>query len=129
MVYAPGHSQPTAPRRRYRTRRERLSVQAAGVLVLVLVGLVVFSLTSHQRHGGNGCVDFNYTTMIGGAEMYKCGAQARTLCATAPGGQSGKSGQSGKRGKRGKSGESVDTDFTVALRAACRRAGIATARS
>lgn len=120
MVYAPGHFQQTAPRRRYRTRRERLSVRAAAVLVLVLVGLVVFSLTNHQRHSGNGCIDFNYTTMIGGAEMYKCGAQARTLCATSAG---------GKDAKGAKSGKSVDTDFTAALRAACRRAGIATARS
>jgi hypothetical protein len=124
MVYAPGHSQrtnaqPTAPRR-YRTRRERLSVQVAAVLVLVLIGLVVFSLTNHQRHSGNGCIDFNYTTMIGGAEMYKCGAQARTLCATPRGGSSGRSG--------GTASGSVDTDFTSALRAACRRAGIAGTR-
>ena len=56
----------------------------AAVVTLVLVGLVVFSLTNHQRKTGNGCIDFNYSTMIGGAEMYKCGSQARTVCATPP---------------------------------------------
>lgn len=87
-----------------RPRRERLSVRLAALLTLALVGLVVFSLTSHQRQTGKGCVDFDYTTMIGGAEMYKCGAQARALCA-APA-----------------SGRSVDSDFSAQLRAACRKA-------
>jgi hypothetical protein len=110
MVYAPGHFQ-RATRRRYRTRRERLSVQAAAVIALALVGLVVFSLTSHQRRTGHGCIDFNYTTMIGGAETYACGGRARTLCASPH------------------SGKSIDTNFTTALYAACRKAGIPTAHS
>lgn len=115
MVYAPGHFRQTTGRR-FRSRRERLSVWAAAAVALVLLGLVVFSLTNHQRRTGNGCIDFNYTTMIGGAEMYKCGAQARTLCATSAGGQ-------------GAGAKSVDTDFTTALYAACRKAKLPTSRS
>ena len=117
MVYAPGHFQrATRGHRRYRSRRERLSVQAATAIALVLAGLVVFSLTSHQRRSGNGCIDFNYTTMIGGAETYACGSRARTLCAS-------------PRGGRSAIPKSVDTDFTTALYAACRKAGLATTRS
>ena len=113
MVYAPGHFQRAnqlASRRRFRSQRERLSVYGASVVTLVLVGLVVFSLTNHQRKTAHGCVDFSYTTMIGGAEMYKCGAQARALCSTPA------------------TGKGIDTDFQTSLYAVCRTAGLPTDR-
>lgn len=114
MVYAPGHFKQTAEqatRRRYRSRRERFAVFGAAVVTLVLVGLVVFSLTNHQRKTGNGCIDFNYSTMIGGAELYKCGSQARTVCATPP------------------SRKGIDGDYQTELYAACRKAGLPTGGS
>jgi hypothetical protein len=114
MVFAPGHFQQAtqqSTRRRFRSRRERLAVYAAAVITLALVGLVVLSLTNHQRKTGHGCIDFNYSTMIGGAETYECGAQARTVCSTPP------------------TGKSVDTDFQTELYAACRKAGIRIGRS
>ena len=113
MPFAPGHfEQQQVRRRRYRSRRERLAVRAAALVAVGLLALVVFSLTTHQAGTGNGCIDFNYTTMIGGAEMHKCGAQARALCAApAP------------------AGRSVDTDFQTELSAACRKGGFPTRRS
>ena len=113
MVYAPGHFQRTGgpARRRYRSRRERLAVRVAALVSVVLLGLVLYSLSNHQRKTGNGCIDFSYSTMIGGAEMYKCGATARTLCLTQPG------------------GASVDGDFEKELYIACRQAGFPTGRS
>jgi hypothetical protein len=107
MVFPPGHFEQVT-RRRPRRRGERLAVRLAVVVTLILVGLVVFSLTTHQRKTGGGCVDFNYSTMIGGAEMYKCGTQARTLCATPAG------------------GKSIDGDYLSELVAACRKAGLPT---
>ena len=107
MPFAPGHLE-RARRRRHRSRREQLSVGVAAILLSALIGVAVFSLTTHQAGTGHGCIDFNYTTMIGGAEMHKCGAPARTLCATPA------------------SGRSVDTDFTTELYAACRKAGLRT---
>ena len=86
-------------------------MRIAALVTLVLIGLVVFSLTSQKAATGRGCVDFNYTTMIGGAETHECGAQARALCATPS------------------SGKSVDTDFQTELRAACRKAGLPVGRS
>jgi hypothetical protein len=115
MVYAPGHfqqaTQQASGKPRYRSRREQIAVRAMALIALVLIGLVAYSLTSHQARSVNGCIDFNYSTMIGGAESHKCGAQARALCATP------------------RAGENVDTDFQTELYAACRKAGIATGRS
>jgi hypothetical protein len=108
MVYAPGHFQEVAqPRRRSRT--ERISVRVFALVTLMVLALVVYSLTTHQRKSANGCIDFNYTTMIGGAEMSKCGAAARRLCSTPP------------------TAKSIDGDFQTELYAACRKAGIPTA--
>jgi hypothetical protein len=109
MVYAPGHFQAAsqqAAKRRFRSRRERLAVRAMAVLTVVLVGFAAFSLTNHQRRTAGGCIDFNYSTMIGGAEMYRCGAQAREVCTSPP------------------QGASIDTDFENQLYAACRKAGL-----
>ena len=107
MVFPPGHFQHRM-QRQPRRRLERVSVRLSALTILVVLGLAVFSLTTHQKQSGNGCIDFNYTTMIGGAEMSKCGSAARTLCATP------------------RSRASVDGDFQTALYAACRKAGIPT---
>jgi hypothetical protein len=110
MPFAPGHFQ-QATRRRYRSRRELVAVRLAAVMTLVIVGVVVFSLTTHQATSGGGCIDFNYTTMIGGGEAHKCGSEARTLCATRP------------------SRQSIDGDYLPELYAACRKANIPTGRA
>jgi len=107
MVFAPGHYQEiTQPRPR--RRRERVSIRLSALMIVIVLGLVVFSLTTHQKQSGHGCIDFNYTTMIGGSEMSRCGGAARTLCATP------------------RSRASIDGDFQTALYAACRKAGIPT---
>lgn len=81
------------------------------VLTVGLIGVTAFSLTNHQRATGHGCIDFNYATMIGGAEMYRCGAPARALCASRP------------------SRASIDGDFEAELRIACREGRILTSRT
>lgn len=78
----------------------------AALVSVVLLGLVLYSLTNHQRRTGNGCIDFSYSTMIGGAEMYRCGVRAREVCTSPP------------------QGKSIDTDFENQLYAACRKAGL-----
>lgn len=108
MVFAPGHFERTIQRRQ-RTGRERLSVRVAALLVLVLVGLGIFSLTSGQGQPAPGCIAFNYTTMIGGSRMSACGAHARSLCASPP------------------TAGSIDGDFQTELYNACRRAHLVTA--
>jgi hypothetical protein len=113
MVYAPGHFEQTVAqsrRRRFRSRREQLAVRFMAVLTVLLVVVTAFALTSRQARSGNGCIDFNYTTMIGGAETHQCGSDARALCAT-PARRKG-----------------IDGDFEPELYAACRKAGLPTGR-
>ena len=115
MVFAPGHfqqaTQQASTRRRFRSQRERVAVWIMAVMTIALVGLAVYSLTNHQRTTGHGCIDFNYSTMIGGAETYACGSHARELCATpyAKGG--------------------IDGDYLAQLFATCRKAGLRAGRS
>lgn len=56
----------------------------ASVLALVLVGVVVLviSVGSSGQKSGNGCVDVTIAGPIGGEELYRCGAKARSLCAS-----------------------------------------------
>lgn len=107
MVFAPGHRQQIA-QARPRSRLERLSIRLSALIVVIVLGLVVFSLTTHQKQSGHGCIDFNYTTPLGGSEKSACGSAARTLCATR------------------RTRVSIDGDFQTALYAACRKAGIPT---
>lgn len=49
---------------------------AAGLVAITLV-----SLTSHQAKSGNGCLNFEYTMVMGAEDVHECGAPARKLCA------------------------------------------------
>jgi hypothetical protein len=63
-------------------RRERTAVAAAlACLLLVLVGLGVFALTSGApaRHD---CITLTFPSTLGGAEVHECAAQARATCAS-----------------------------------------------
>ena len=103
MVYAPGHFRQVAQRRE-RRGRERMAARLGGLVAAALVTAAIFSLTSGSGTVARGCVSFDYTTMIGGGQMHRCGAQARTLCASRP------------------SSGGIDGSFSAGLQAACRRA-------
>jgi hypothetical protein len=75
-------------------------------LVAVIAVAVVVAFTSVQRQSRNGCIDVSAATVIGGSELYRCGAAARALC-TAPAGAS-----------------SQNVAFSRALAEACRKAGL-----
>jgi hypothetical protein len=42
---------------------------------------VVVALATGGRSTGNGCIDVNLPYSIGGQEVYRCGAAARSVCA------------------------------------------------
>jgi hypothetical protein len=69
-------------RSRARRRMERVSIRLFALTVVIVLGLVVFSLTTRQNQFGKGCVAFNYTTVIGGSVKSTCGNAAKILCAT-----------------------------------------------
>jgi hypothetical protein len=50
------------------------------VAVIAVVIVVVISIGSSGRTSGNGCVDVTISGPIGGEELYRCGAEARSLC-------------------------------------------------
>jgi hypothetical protein len=87
-------------------RRERWIIGSGIALVAVIAVAVVISFTSKQRISANGCIDVSAATVIGGSELYRCGAAARALC-TAP-----------------SSAENPNVSFARALAEACRKAGL-----
>jgi hypothetical protein len=63
-------------------RRERMAVAAAlACLLLVLVGLGAFALTSGAP-ARRDCITLTFPSTLGGAEAHECGAQARATCAS-----------------------------------------------
>lgn len=47
----------------------------------MLVVVVVVSLATAGHRTGNGCVNVNITSSLGNQNYYKCGAEARAMCA------------------------------------------------
>jgi hypothetical protein len=90
-----GHAAATVFVPRRLGRRERWMI--ASVLAVVLAGVIVLaiSLGSSARKSGNGCVDVTIAGPIGGEELRRCGAQARSLCTSVghPGGITGAPGK------------------------------------
>ncbi len=51
-------------------------------LVAAAVAALAISFASGGRTTGNGCVDVTVQYVTGGTEIYRCGAEARSLCAS-----------------------------------------------
>jgi hypothetical protein len=87
-------------------RREQWIIGSGVALLAMLAVAIAIAFTSVQRTSRNGCIDVSAATVIGGSELYRCGAAARALC-TAPGGPG-----------------TANISFRRALADACRRAGL-----
>ncbi len=83
MVYAPGHYQ-QVNHPRARGARERWVWVTGTIVTLLVVGVTLFSLTSHDPKNGHGCLGFTYAMVMGGEQLRACGATARRLCARPP---------------------------------------------
>jgi hypothetical protein len=105
MVMPPGHGQAMLVPYRF-SKREKWILGGVLSLVLALAVTLVISFASAGHSTGNGCVDVALPYSDGGAEVYRCGADARAFCVSAgkPGGLTGISGR--------------------ALAGECRKAGI-----
>lgn len=86
--------------------RERWIIGSVLAVVAVIAVTVVVAFTSVQKQSRNGCIDVSAATVIGGSELYRCGAEARALCTTPS--DSGTS----------------NLAFRRALADACRKAGL-----
>lgn len=61
-----------------------------GVVALLAVALVIsFATAGHKS--GHGCISVGLAYSVGGAQIYRCGAAARAMCASVdqPGGSTG----------------------------------------
>jgi hypothetical protein len=68
------------------TRRDRRKMVIFGLVVLVIfVGVGVWAVVKPGDYGAsrNGCITVNLPSTMGGSLVHGCGAQARTMCATA----------------------------------------------
>jgi hypothetical protein len=80
MILPPGHAaEQTRPLRPLALRERRL-IAVIGVLATALVAVSVIALTTAGHSSGGGCVDLKLPYSTGGAEIYECGARARTTC-------------------------------------------------
>jgi hypothetical protein len=61
--------------------REKRIVAGMATLVAVLIVGVLIAVITAGHSTGNGCVDVQIASPVGGSETFKCGAQARALCA------------------------------------------------
>jgi hypothetical protein len=64
-------------------------------VVVALAATVAVALAVSGHSTGNGCIEVNIPYSIGGQEVYRCGAAARTVCAAVdtPRGFSGAAGR------------------------------------
>jgi hypothetical protein len=63
-------------------RREKTAVAAVlGCLVLALIGLGAYALTSGSPARAD-CVEVTFASTLGGGRLHGCGGQARRICAS-----------------------------------------------
>ncbi len=105
LILPPGHAQTIRERRTPASREKWILRGVLGGVAVVVVALVI-ALTTQGHKLGAGCVSVALAYSTGGAQIDRCGASARALCAGV--------GRSG--GVTGKPAETVAD--------ACRKAGL-----
>lgn len=90
LILPTGHAQEL---RRSQPLRRREKVMLGGVvgLLAVLAVALVISLATSGHKSGNGCISVGLAYSVGGEQIYRCGASAKSMCASVnrPGGSVG----------------------------------------
>lgn len=75
--------------RRLTRRQKRLMATIGGAILLVFVGLGIWSAFAPDSFGpsANGCVNITIAGSTGGATLHYCGDAARSFCRSATAGQ------------------------------------------
>ena len=94
MIMPPDHARAVAARGALNPR-ERWILGGVGAVLVALIAIIVISVSSGGHVSGNGCVDVALPYSTGGAELYRCGPDARAMCAAAgrPTGYTGAAGR------------------------------------
>ncbi|HEX8975373.1 MAG TPA: hypothetical protein VF781_02580 [Solirubrobacteraceae bacterium] len=105
LILPPGHAHSLGQPRVFR-RRERAMLGGVLAALVALLLVLFISLGSADRQSGHGCISVGLAYSTGGAQIYRCGTAARSMCADVgrPGGPVGATARS--------------------LRTECRKAGI-----
>lgn len=90
LILPPGHAQAVRQPRVIRPRERAMIGGLLAVLAALAVALGVSFATAGQE-SGHGCIVVGLAYSTGGAEIHRCGASARALCAGVdrPGGSTG----------------------------------------
>jgi hypothetical protein len=90
LILPPGHAEAVQRQRAFRGRERWMIGGVLGVLGAIVVVLVISIATTGQK-SGHGCIAVGLAYSTGGAQIHRCGASARALCASVgqPGGTSG----------------------------------------
>jgi hypothetical protein len=90
LILPSGHAQAIGQPRALRTREKAMVGGVLATLAALVIVLVV-SLGTSDRQSGHGCISVGLAYSTGGAQIYRCGASARAMCATVdrPGGPVG----------------------------------------
>jgi hypothetical protein len=90
LILPPGHAQSVSTARALRPREKAMISGVVGVVALLAAALVIsFATAGHKS--GHGCISVGLAYSVGGAQIYRCGAAARSMCASVnrPGGSIG----------------------------------------
>ncbi len=71
-------------------------VGGVAALLAALAVVLVISLSTPDRRSGHGCISVGLAYSTGGAQIYRCGASARAMCAAVTGGAGGATGASAR---------------------------------
>ncbi|HWD75275.1 MAG TPA: hypothetical protein VG371_09055 [Solirubrobacteraceae bacterium] len=90
LILPPGHAETVRRRTAIRPREKWMIGGVAAALVVLAVALVI-SFASSTKPSGHGCISVALAYSTGGAQIDRCGAAARALCAGVgvPGGVTG----------------------------------------
>ena len=75
------HSRRLSEPLRWGTREKAAIAAVASCLVLALIALGVYALTSGAP-ARSDCIRVTFASTLGGADLHGCGAQARQICAS-----------------------------------------------
>jgi hypothetical protein len=90
LILPPGHAEAVGRPSSIRPREKVMIGGVVGVVAVLAVALVIsFATAGHKS--GHGCISVGLAYSTGGAQIYRCGASARALCASVnrPGGTFG----------------------------------------
>lgn len=90
LILPPGHAEAVRQRRAF-TARERWMLRGVMSLVIAVAIALVISFAVPGKKSGRGCISVTLAYSTGGAQIDRCGAAARAVCAgvNQPGGITG----------------------------------------